>query len=138
MNTEELNEANLGLHYVGCYPADNLPTVDRNPFAFITNLDPSNLPGTHWVAIYINNRKGEYFDSGGFYPPPRLEKYLNRYCLDWKYNKKLIQHPKSSTCGRYCMYFVKNRPKDKTLRGTLKRFTHRLIKNEKIIQKWKP
>lgn len=133
MNTEELDKSDLGLHYKGCYSSDLLPTVDRSPFAFITNTDPSNLPGTHWVAIYIRNRIGEYFDSGGFYPPPRLEKYLDRNCLYWKYNRKLIQHPSSSTCGLYCVYFVKNRVKFNTMEEPLKIFSSNLRKNEIII-----
>jgi len=134
MNTNELNAYNIGFHYRGCFPADCLPTVDRSPFGIITNTDPSNLPGTHWVAIFLKNRIGEYFDSAGSYPPPRIEKYLNRNCLYWKFNRKLIQQPNTMSCGRYCLYFLKRRLHVRCMEDALKIFSSDLAKNEKIIK----
>jgi hypothetical protein len=36
--------------YVGSYPSDLIPELQRNHCAII-NTDPSNKSGTHWIAI---------------------------------------------------------------------------------------
>ena len=132
MNTKELHSLNLGLHYKGCFSSDKLPHVDRSPFAVITNTDPLNLPGTHWVAIFIENRRGEYFDPSGRYPNTRIQKWLNRNCLEWGYNKKQIQQPYTETCGLYCVYFVKERPVRR--HRVLNIFGENLERNEMVIK----
>ena len=35
-------------------PSDRLPNqIQKKPRGFILNVDPSNGPGTHWIAIYF-------------------------------------------------------------------------------------
>ena len=42
-------------------PSDRLPAKIRKPKGFILNTDPSNKPGTHWVAMFlVTNGKGEF------------------------------------------------------------------------------
>ena len=57
-------------YFKGVYAANQLPFIlDSYPAAFVVNTDPSDLPGTHWVAFYFDmNGKGEFFDSYGKAP----------------------------------------------------------------------
>ena len=48
--------------FLGCYSADNLPTKVAQPYSLIVNLSDSSEIGTHFVAIYQENRKIFYFD----------------------------------------------------------------------------
>lgn len=78
----------------------------------IVNMDPSHLPGTHWLAVYIsgNRRKpGEVFDSYGRVPPLTLQRWLNKYCTTWTFNKRFLQDPLSPLCGAYCIYVLNKR-----------------------------
>ena len=45
----------------GVYSRDNLPKIkDRT---YIINLDKHCDTGTHWIALWINNKNVTYFDS---------------------------------------------------------------------------
>ena len=38
----------------GVFPSDKLPqTIEKYPCGSVANTDPSNKPGTHWVAFYF-------------------------------------------------------------------------------------
>lgn len=76
----------------------------------IVNTDPSNKPGKHWLALYVDqNRNAEFFDSYGF----GLEHYSfvkdflirNEVSLS-KCNTRQLQGSLSSTCGQFCLYFL--------------------------------
>ena len=94
--------------FIGTYPRDVLPKITKFPSSFISNTDTSNQPGSHWIAIYINDGFGIYFDSFGL-PPLHKEyiNYLNNYCNFWCYNSLTLQNINSSTCGLYCILFLK-------------------------------
>ena len=47
----------------GIYSRDNLPNIKDGAYAI--NLDDYSDIGTHWVALYINNKDVTYFDSFG-------------------------------------------------------------------------
>ena len=46
----------------GVFIRDNLPNTIKNR-AYIINLDEYRDIGTHWVALYVNNKTIIYFDS---------------------------------------------------------------------------
>ena len=46
----------------GVFSRDNLPNTIKNG-AYVINLDEYHDIGTHWVALYINNKIITYFDS---------------------------------------------------------------------------
>ena len=48
----------------GVFSRDNLPNTIKNG-AYVINLDEYRDIGTHWVALYVNNKTGTYFDSFG-------------------------------------------------------------------------
>ena len=47
----------------GVYSWDNLPKIKDG--ANVINLDEYSDIATHWVALYVNNNSGTYFDSFG-------------------------------------------------------------------------
>ena len=48
----------------GVFSRDNLPNSIKNA-AYVINLDEYHDIGTHWVALYGNNKTIIYFDSFG-------------------------------------------------------------------------
>jgi hypothetical protein len=71
---------------------------------YIVNLDNSDGPGTHWTVLYkINDGFSFWWDSFGFPAPEEIEDLLHKY----EYNKKQIQDIKSTSCGFYCIAFIK-------------------------------
>ena len=48
----------------GVFSRDNLPNSIKNG-AYVINLDEYHDIGTHWVALYVNNKIAIYFDSFG-------------------------------------------------------------------------
>ena len=52
----------------GVFSRDNLPNNIRSAIkngAYVINLDEYHDIGTHWVALYVNNKIITYFDSFG-------------------------------------------------------------------------
>jgi hypothetical protein len=88
--------------FQGVFSADTLP---ENPRLLVCNTDPSNRPGTHWIAICVSNGRGEYFDSFGRKPPETFEHYMNENCTDWIFNTRQLQSIASSYCGFYCCLY---------------------------------
>ena len=48
----------------GVYSRDNLPNKIKDG-AYVINFDEYSDIGTHWIALYINNKTVTYFDSFG-------------------------------------------------------------------------
>jgi len=74
------------------YSSDTLPS--RPCGLLVCNLDPSNRPGMHCLAIYVDDNYGVYVDSIGTAPPDVIQNYLNRWCRGadkWIYNKRELQ-----------------------------------------------
>jgi len=98
LNFKQLN--NDGIHSLG----------------IVFNLDPHDKPGSHWVAMYSDTKKGQvyYFDSYGTRPEPEIRKIMRRFSnFIKKQNKKLdvrhnsIRHQfKNSECGVYSINFI--------------------------------
>jgi hypothetical protein len=116
MNTVQINRA-LKKHPVtkkcfrGVYSLDTLPPKKylKKPSSFIVNTDPSNKPGTHWIAIYLPaNGRAEFFDSYGRWPAHKnfqtfIHKNTKKPIL---YNKMKLQSPLSTVCGKYCCLYL--------------------------------
>ena len=58
------------LRFNRVFSRDNLPSSITNG-AYVINLDEYNDIGTHWVALYVNNKTIIYFDSFGVEHIPR-------------------------------------------------------------------
>ena len=48
----------------GVYSRDNLPDKIKDG-AYVVNIDEYSDIGTHWIALYVNNKTVTYFDSFG-------------------------------------------------------------------------
>ena len=61
----------------GVFSRDNLPNNNIKNGAYVINLD--EYVGTHWVALYVNNKTATYFDSFGVEHIPReIMKFITR------------------------------------------------------------
>jgi Adenovirus endoprotease len=144
MNTTELTQSLLACastkqYTLGVFPADSLPLkIKKLPAALICNSDPSTLPGTHWLAIYLymneNKRTAEFFDSFGR-PPSHysqfITQFLQRNAANVIYNKQQVQAPLSLTCGLHCLCFLKLRCKGASMKSIVKKYyTKDLIEND--------
>ena len=87
----------------GVYSRDNLPDKIKDG-AYVNNLDEYLDIGTHWIALYVNNKSVTYFDSFGVeYITKEIKKIIN--------NKNIIanifrlQAYDSVMCGYFCIGF---------------------------------
>lgn len=111
MDTKGVNRC-LGGHpltrpfYLGCYPSDKLPPVLRTPASIVVNEDESDEPGSHWVGIFVKDKRtAYYFDSFGTAPTAMIADYLEQFGRVVS-NEKAYQSPETSVCGHYVLYFV--------------------------------
>ena len=106
----------------GVFPSDKLPVIKTYPAGLISNTDPHDLPGTHWVAMYFPSPGiSEFFDSYGF--PPEvygMEDYILRNVT--MYNDLPLQGLTSDVCGDYCLFYLLHRARNKDLNTIASKF----------------
>ena len=61
--------------FIGVYSIDNLTNKIKDG-AYVINLDEYIDIGTHWIALYVNNKTAIYFDSFGIENVPKEVKKL--------------------------------------------------------------
>jgi hypothetical protein len=154
MNTQELALSLLTCsstrpYTLGVFPADLLPTIKikKLPAVLICNSDPSTLPGTHWLAIYLYKNKNniltvDFFDSFGRSPSHYssfITQFLQKNATRVIYNTKQVQAPLTMTCGLHCLYFLKLRCASTTscktsMKSVVKKYyTNDLIQNDVLV-----
>ena len=74
---------------------------------FIINLDSTEGPGTHWVAVKITAGFVNYFDSFGLQPPQELLNLCYTFNKLYRYESNLLQDLSSILYGYYYLYFLK-------------------------------
>jgi hypothetical protein len=129
-------------NFLGVYSSDELSylSILKYPVSFIVNLDTSQLNGSHWLAIYINKRSVEVFDSLGLNPglwgsyPLPIFKFLKCYSFSHNfYISPVLQPPNTLTCGLYCVYFITYRQKF-SFRYCISQFSSNLtLNNHKLF-----
>ena len=88
----------------GVFSRDNLTSNIKNG-AYVINLDEYHDIGTHWVALYVNNKTIIYFDSFGVEHIPReIMKFIARKKIIA--NIYRIQAYYSIMCGYFCIGFI--------------------------------
>ena len=99
--------------FIGDYSRDNLPDKIRYG-AYVINLDEYSVIGTHWIALYVNNKTATYFYSFGIeHISKEVKKFVN--------NKNIIastfriQAYDSVMCGYFCTGFIDFMLKGKSL-----------------------
>ena len=63
------------LRFNSVYSGDNLLDKIKDG-AYVANVDKYSDIGTHWVALYVNNKTVTYFDSFGVENVPKEIKTL--------------------------------------------------------------
>ena len=95
-----LNESRFN----GVYSKDNLPDK-TNEGASVVNLDEYSDIGTHWIALYVNNKTVTYFHSFGVeHIPKEIKKFINNKNIIT--NIFRIQAYDSVMCGYFCIGFI--------------------------------
>jgi hypothetical protein len=112
MNTIEINAyLRRYKNFRGTFPRDWLPGNLPAHSGVVINTDKACDPGEHWVAVYMNKDKAEYFDSFGL-PPMHEEiiQFLDKISPDgWQHNSITYQSLYTDTCGNYSVYFLASR-----------------------------
>ena len=117
----------------GIFQKDKINKLEKG--FYIINLQSSkNGNGTHWTALYFDPLKSLWYDSYGFKPPLEIEILLN----DYDYNKYDEQNINSSSCGFFCIAFVKflylKNDKYKAYETFINLFKKDTINNEQILK----
>ena len=61
----------------GVFSRNNLPNMIKNG-AYVINLDEYHGIGTHWVALYVNNKTVIYLNSFGVeHIPKEIMKFID-------------------------------------------------------------
>ena len=124
--------------YIGTFARDLMPKykIYKRPLALIMNTDISSKPGQHWVALFIDeNNIAEYLDSYGYSPLwPEILRFLKTNNVKLvQYNEHQLQSVMTSTCGAYCILFIKMRCKSFDYCSFIKLFTKNKLANDLIV-----
>ena len=97
----------------GVYSRDSLPPNIKKG-AYVINLDEYEDAGTHWIALYVKNKKVVYFDSFGVeHVPKETIKFIKN--RDITANIFRLQAYDSIMCVYFCIKFIDYMFDDKTL-----------------------
>ena len=90
--------------FIGVYSRGNLPDKIKDG-AYVIDLDEYSDIGTHWIALYVNNKTVKYFDSFGIeHIPKEVKKFIgNTNIISNIYR---IQNYDSIMCGYFCIGFI--------------------------------
>ena len=84
----------------GVFSRDNIKNG-----VYVINLDEYHDIGTHWVALYVNNKTITYFDSFGVeHIPKEIIRFI--VCKKIITNIYRIQAYDSIMCGYFCIGFI--------------------------------
>jgi len=105
---EKICKKLFGRSFLGVFPCDIQPNVEKKKFSLIFNTGDSETPGEHFIAIYCQNDKLFYFDSYGKKPTDEnviafIKNIKKKKFIYWK---KKIQHNQSNYCGFFCIAFL--------------------------------
>ncbi len=92
----------FGNRFVGTFPSDLIPNFLHNGEMCILNLDKSDKPGSHWVALAKENHELFFYDSFG-----RDPKSIIKINKKLKFDKKdKEQDDDEKNCGQRCITFL--------------------------------
>ena len=82
----------------GVFSRDNLPNNIKNG-AYVINLDEYRDIGTHWVALYVNNKTVTYFDSFGI---EHISKEIKKFIGNKSIITSIFRIVSDSVVCNYC------------------------------------
>lgn len=103
---------------------DMLPSNPRFPLYCVVNEDVSTGPGTHWMCLFIDNKKhGIFLDSFARMPQPEIENFLVRHTISFEINRIQLQMTTSTDCGKFCAVGLVEFYRNKSLKHFLCNFS---------------
>jgi hypothetical protein len=106
---EKLSKNRLGSKFLGVYPADAKPKINKKKtnVSVIFNLSKHDESGSHYIAILFKQKEILYFDS---YGKKLTNKYIKTYLRQFNkpilYHTKKIQHKDSIFCGLFSLAYL--------------------------------
>lgn len=101
----------LGSHFLGAYSYDKVPWRRvKDKASFIINVDHSSKKGSHWVAVYYENRVCYLYDSFGRKSNKLLKPFLT-ILKKHGYRYKDSDHDQeqanaADTCGQFSLAWL--------------------------------
>jgi hypothetical protein len=133
MNTRQLQhcieqDKLLQKYCIGVYASDTVPRkIAERPICFIVNTDPISKPGKHWYAVYLHaDGNAEVFDSYGREPVMK----------NVDYNPIRIQGPLSSTCGQFCLYYLCQKVRGRSMKDIVNDFSIDFVMNDLCVAEY--
>ena len=107
----------LGITYFrSIYSRDRLLGAIRKKECGIINLYSIEGEGTHWVCYRnIDKQMVEYFDPFGLIIPDEILHYLAKSGKKVFYSQDEIQNRDTVLCGYWCLYYLVERQKGKSI-----------------------
>ena len=91
-------------NFIGCFSKDQISLIENNK-SIIINLNNSNQPGSHWIALKRVNNTIYVFDSFAIgYLPLGISKVFKNFKMIT--NIYRIQYISSNLCGMFCVSFI--------------------------------
>ena len=128
-----------GTEFLGVLACDQLPKnhVCKFPAMLVVNTHPSNMPGEHWLAIYISkNKHGYFFDSFGNPPdnfPAEINNFVMKNCTVMSYSRRQVQDTNATTCGQHCVFFLCHVQKGMPYTQLINMYGSNLVCNDAMV-----
>ena len=121
--------------FMGVYAMDKLPQrILQLPALFIVNTHSMNLPGQHWIAVYIDTqRHAEVFDSLATPLSEYLLRWLRSFSTSFKRSVLTLQNPVSASCGAFVLYYILQRVHVKNMEVITSSFSPNVIHNDRVM-----
>jgi hypothetical protein len=133
MNTRQLlhcvdQDKLLKKYCIGVYANDTVPRrISARPACYIVNTDPISKPGKHWYAVFLDtDGRREVFDSYGRTPS----------AMNVDYNPVRIQGPLSSTCGQFCLYYLCQKVRGRSMKEIVNDFSVDFVLNDMCVAEY--
>ena len=103
------------------------------------NTDPSNMPGTHWISIWIDlsmtqrGGGGQFFDSYGTDVPVVFRNYLQKHTDQWDFNRRTLQSIWSDVCGHYCLFYLTHKARGYSMNRIVNMFGNNTMDNDNKV-----
>ena len=133
-NCSETNKYFKGVRTRDIHIPSNVLLNNKESVAYVVNTGYA-ISGVHWVLALFTPSCNIFFDSFGRSPSELfLETQVKQTNTSVLYNIKHLQHPKSSVCGHWVIYYTYFLCKGNSLKDINSNFSPTNFKeNDKIV-----